>query len=63
MFNEKYIPPALEENLKHNKVLHERILILTINIKNIPYIRKIKHWSLKELGKNYYLNTAADGYF
>jgi KUP system potassium uptake protein len=43
-------------------VLHEKILILTIEIRNIPFIRKNKQWSLKEMGKNFYLIIAEYGY-
>jgi len=61
--NSKYIPPALEKNLKHNQVLHEKIILLTIKIQNIPYLRKKRHWSLKTLGKNFYQIMAEYGYF
>lgn len=61
--NSDFLPPALEHNLEHNKVLHEHIIILNIDIQNIPYIRKEKNWSLKKLGKNFYLVKADYGYF
>ena len=31
------IPHALLHNLKHNKVLHERIILLTIRIEDVPH--------------------------
>lgn len=31
-------PPALLHNLEHNKVLHERILFLTVKTRPIPYV-------------------------
>ncbi len=31
-------PPALVHNVKHNKVLHEKILILTVLTEEIPYV-------------------------
>ena len=58
----KYLPPSLEHNLEHNKVLHERILILNIDIRNIPYVNRRKYWSLQKLGNNFYQVTAAYGY-
>jgi KUP system potassium uptake protein len=61
--NSNYVPPALEKNLKHNQVLHEKIILLTIKIQNIPYLRKKRHWSLKTLGKNFYQIMAEYGYF
>jgi KUP system potassium uptake protein len=31
-------PPALLHNLKHNKILHEKNIVLTIHTANIPYV-------------------------
>ncbi len=32
------VPHALLHNLKHNKVLHERIMLLTVRIEDVPYV-------------------------
>ena len=32
------VPQALLHNLKHNKILHERIMILTVVIDEVPYV-------------------------
>ncbi|CAA7623595.1 potassium transporter Kup [Magnetospirillum sp. UT-4] len=32
------IPPALLHNLKHNKVLHERVVLLTVLVEEVPYV-------------------------
>jgi KUP system potassium uptake protein len=32
------IPSALLHNLKHNQVLHERVLILTVLVEEVPYV-------------------------
>ena len=34
----KGVPPALLHNVKHNKVLHERIIILTVQIQGVPHV-------------------------
>jgi KUP system potassium uptake protein len=36
------IPSALLHNLKHNQVLHERVLILTVKVEDLPYINAPK---------------------
>jgi KUP system potassium uptake protein len=36
----KGIPHALLHNLKHNKVLHERVMLLTVRIEDVPYVRE-----------------------
>ncbi|WP_417251863.1 potassium transporter Kup [Castellaniella sp.] len=32
------VPPALLHNLKHNKILHEQALFLTIEVADVPYV-------------------------
>src|SRR5690606_37534859 len=32
------VPPALLHNLKHNKVLHEQALFLTVQVADVPYV-------------------------
>jgi KUP system potassium uptake protein len=32
------VPPALLHNVKHNKVLHERIIILTVRTERVPHL-------------------------
>ena len=32
------VPSALLHNIKHNKVLHERVVVLTVKIAEVPYV-------------------------
>ncbi|HYD11943.1 MAG TPA: potassium transporter Kup [Allosphingosinicella sp.] len=48
------IPHALLHNLKHNKVLHERVLLLTVKIEDVPYVEEQKTFHLDELGQGFY---------
>ena len=48
------IPHALLHNLKHNKVLHERVLLLTVRIEDVPYVEEEKTFHLDELGQGFY---------
>jgi len=48
------IPHALLHNLKHNKVLHERVLLLTVRIEDVPYVEEEKTFHLQELGQGFY---------
>ncbi|MGQ5701479.1 potassium transporter Kup [Sandaracinobacteroides sp. A072] len=48
------VPHALLHNLKHNKVLHERILILTIVIDEVPFISDADRVEVFDLGANFY---------
>jgi KUP system potassium uptake protein len=33
-------PVALLHNLKHNQILHERVVLLTVIVENVPFVRK-----------------------
>ncbi len=47
-------PGALLHNLKHNKVLHERVVFLTVKVEDMPYVAEADHAQIKDLGKNFY---------
>ena len=46
-------PVALMHNLKHNKVLHERILIICVKTENTPRVRSSKRFQLEELSDGF----------
>jgi KUP system potassium uptake protein len=48
------VPHALLHNLKHNKVLHDRVLLLTVKIEDVPYVEEQKTFHLDELGQGFY---------
>ncbi len=48
------VPHALLHNLKHNKVLHERILILTVVIDEVPWVDLEDRVEVIDLGENFY---------
>ena len=48
------VPHALLHNLKHNKVLHERIIILTVFNDEVPYVDDEDRIEVKDLGANFY---------
>ncbi|MFQ3666800.1 MAG: KUP/HAK/KT family potassium transporter, partial [Sphingomonadaceae bacterium] len=48
------VPPALLHNLKHNKVLHERIIILTVVIDEVPYVDEEDRIEVVDLGENFF---------
>ncbi len=44
-----YLPGALLHNLKHNKVLHERVLFVTVTNESIPYVQPDRRREVEEL--------------
>lgn len=61
--NDKYLPPSLEHNFSHNKILHSKNIILNIEIGNFPYVRDREPWQIKELGQDFFQIKATYGYF
>ncbi|HVX04237.1 MAG TPA: potassium transporter Kup [Rhodanobacteraceae bacterium] len=49
------VPHALLHNLKHNKVLHRRNVILTVETLETPYADFDERMELKDLGNDFYL--------
>lgn len=50
----KGTPSALLHNIKHNKVLHERVIVLTVNIADVPYVGDQDRCSIEELGDGFF---------
>jgi KUP system potassium uptake protein len=48
------VPVPLLHNLKHNKVLHERVAILTIMTKEVPTIERQARVDIQEIIPNFY---------
>ena len=48
------VPHALLHNLKHNKVLHERNLLVTISIMEVPYVDAENRIETEVLDKGFY---------
>lgn len=48
------VPHALLHNLKHNKVLHERVILLTVKIVQQPYWPETERASNEEMGDGFF---------
>ena len=47
-------PSALLHNIKHNKVLHQRNILLTVKVEDKPYVSQGNRLLVDDLGKNFY---------
>ena len=56
------VPPALLHNLKHNMVLHERNILLTVKIDDVPYVRSEKRAETQDMGQGFYRVTLRHGF-
>ena len=48
------VPPALLHNLKHNHILHERVVILTVNTESVPHVPASARSEVEALGQGFY---------
>jgi KUP system potassium uptake protein len=48
------VPPALLHNLKHNKVLHERVVILNVRYAEVPYVAADRRLEMTKLAEGFY---------
>jgi KUP system potassium uptake protein len=55
-------PPAFLHNLKHNKILHERIIILQVDTMDVPRVPEAKRVEVERLGKGFYSVVARYGF-
>ena len=57
-----YVPVAMLHNLKHNQVLHKRVVFLKVSIWDVPRIKKEDRLNLKDMGDGIYLVRAIYGF-
>jgi KUP system potassium uptake protein len=48
------VPSALLHNLKHNQVLHERVLILNVKVEDVPHVPPEKRLEVHGAGKGFH---------
>ena len=56
------VPHALLHNMKHNKVLHERVIFLTVVTDGIPHVDASARIMLQHLGRRFYRVILRFGY-
>jgi KUP system potassium uptake protein len=56
------VPVPLLHNLKHNKVLHERIVLLRVTTANVPRVTLDKRVDVAHLGENFHSIVAHYGF-
>ncbi len=55
-------PPVLLHHLKHNKVLHERVFLMSVVTREVPYVPQTERITLESLGQGFYVLVAAYGF-
>jgi KUP system potassium uptake protein len=57
------VPGALLHNLKHNKVLHERVILANVSVENTPFVLPRQRLEIDKLGKGFFAMRIHYGFF
>ncbi len=57
------VPGALLHNLKHNKVLHERVILANVAVDDTPFVPPEKRIDVEKLGKGFFAVRIHHGFF
>ncbi|HEY3637393.1 MAG TPA: potassium transporter Kup [Rhizomicrobium sp.] len=57
------VPGALLHNLKHNRVLHERVVLAHVVVENIPIVPQSRRLDVTKLGKGFFNVFVHYGFF
>lgn len=60
--NPEAVPPSLLHHFKHNKSLHERVLLLSIITEHVPGVRRRERVEVRDLGMGIYHVVAHYGF-
>jgi KUP system potassium uptake protein len=56
------VPHALLHNLKHNKVLHDQVVFLTVHTRDIPRVPVAERIAIRDLGCSFWGLEASYGF-
>ncbi len=55
-------PPALVQNVEHNKVLHEQVILLTVETAKSPYVPAARSLRMEKLGEGFFRVVSRFGF-
>lgn len=56
------VPPALLHNLKHNHILHDRVVVLTVLTESVPHVPIAGRCKVEALGQGFYRMMLSYGF-
>jgi KUP system potassium uptake protein len=56
------VPAALLHNMKHNKVLHERTVLMTVRTEDVPQVPEAERLEIRHFDKNFHTVTVRYGF-
>jgi KUP system potassium uptake protein len=60
--SQRDVPPVMVWHVKHNRALHERLFILTVIIRQVPWVRGDERLAFEEVAPNFWRATARYGF-
>jgi KUP system potassium uptake protein len=60
--NAHTVPPALLHHVRHNQVLHERVVVLTVRVREVPSVPQAQRVAVEKLGKGFYRVLVSYGF-
>ncbi|MEQ1752793.1 MAG: potassium transporter Kup [Micropepsaceae bacterium] len=60
--NPAVVPTAFLHNLKHNHVVHERVVIMKVNVEDFPRVNDAQRIEVEKLGKGFHRVTVHYGF-
>ena len=55
-------PPVLLHHVKHNKVLHEQVILMSVKTEDVPFVSDEDRMEFQDLGQKFYAVTARYGF-
>jgi KUP system potassium uptake protein len=56
------VPMALLHNLRHNKVLHEQVVLMTARARDVPHVPAVQRVTVEKLSKGFYRVMVSHGF-
>lgn len=60
--NMDYVPHALLHNMKHNKIIHQRNVMLKVMIQDVPHLNDSERLRIQKVSHEFYLMTVSFGF-
>jgi KUP system potassium uptake protein len=60
--NPDVVPRALLHNIKHNQVLHEQVVLMTVRTRDVPLVPAAERLEVEALGKGFYRVVVGYGF-
>jgi KUP system potassium uptake protein len=56
------VPPVMEWHVKHNRALHEKLLVLTVTTQSVPWVRDTERLTFEEIAPRFWRAAARYGF-